>query len=45
MDFRKVSKQILCSVGKLIFCRIVACLYLVIRAHAIHTAVWQVIWS
>ena len=44
MDFRKVSKQTLRSVGKLIFCRLIACPYLVIRARTIHTAVWRVIW-
>ena len=39
MDFRKVSKQTLRSAGKLIFHRMIACPYLVIRARAIHTAV------
>ena len=40
-----VKKQTLRLAGKLIFCRLIACPYLVIRACAIHTAVWRVIWS
>ena len=45
MDFWKVSKQTLRTAEKLVFCQLITCSYLAIRARASHTAVRRVIWS